>query len=36
MKHSIPPIPLADIVARIESRWRVTLAPNKESRHANP
>lgn len=36
MKHKlIPPNALAPIVAAVESRWRVTLAPAKESRHAN-
>lgn len=35
LAHNIPPAPIADIVARVESQWRVTLAPMKESRHAN-
>ena len=32
--HQIPPAPLADAIARVESQWRVTLAPMKDSRHA--
>jgi hypothetical protein len=34
LAHNLPPAPIADIVARVESQWRVTLAPMKESRHA--
>jgi hypothetical protein len=33
--YQAPPTALRDIVARVESRWNVTLAPMKESRHAH-
>ena len=32
MTLQTPPQTLRAIVARVESQWRVTLAPNKESR----
>jgi len=34
MKVMPPPAALRDVVARVESQWRVTLAPFRESRHA--
>jgi hypothetical protein len=33
-KHCIPPATIAGLVAQIEKRWQVTLAPAKESRRA--
>jgi len=32
-KHAIPPPCIARDIARIESYWRVTLAPMKGTRH---
>jgi hypothetical protein len=34
-RSSIPGPAIADIVARVESQWRVTLAPMKDKRHAH-
>jgi hypothetical protein len=35
-KLHIPPQGIAAIVASVESRWNVTLAPARMIRHANP
>ncbi len=34
-KHQIPPQGVAAIVASVESRWNVTLAPARMIRHAH-
>jgi hypothetical protein len=35
MTKQAPPPALADIVRKVESQWRVTLAPMKDKRHAH-